>query len=938
MRHQYIFLFIAIFGISSFITNAQQPVEISGRIVDGELLEPLTGVNISVKGKSFGTVSDSLGYFYLFVNESLPLTLQFSMIGFKTSEFIVEKTPISEIRITMPHETYTSDEIIISTKVVEVEQKTLQKPISIEMIDALSIRETPSVNFYEAIAHLKGVDITTQSMQFTTINARGFNSTKNIRFVQVVDGMDNQIPGMNFSIGNIAGLSELDVESIEFMPGPSSVVYGANALNGTLVMKSKNPFQYQGLSGYLKPGLSDLKDVGIHTARYSAKPMFDGGLRYAASLSKKVAFKINVSYMRGKDWYAKDFTNIRPGIHTEETDPGYNALNKYGDEITKVLPVGEEGKDIIVARTGYRDQDLVNNNVKSIKLNAALHYRINKNLHAIFSGNYGNATTIFTGDNRISLGNFRVYQWKTEMKGNNYLFRAYTTRQNSGDTFDSRFLAVHLNEKSATDEKWFRDYYNAYADQLLFWNIPPNNHYEARKFADRNRLLPNTDEFIKEKEGIINNPDFTEGARIINNSNLYHIDGLYSLEDHISWADVELGVSYRYTDLESNGSIFPDTTGNDIFFTEFGAFVQISRRILNESVLFTGSLRYDKSEKFEGHLSPRLLALYTYNKNHNFRASFFTSYRYPGAREQFINKDLGYARLLGGLNPLFKPYDLFENSFYYPYIKDFNKRVESDIFNEENPYGSDQAILKNLPILAQGIVPEGAFDELKPEHVLTFELGYKTKLFEKLFVDAVYYNSIYNDFIGMVELVKPRTSPQVDLFISAHQLNNSGQNEFIFLYTNAHENVMIQGASLGLKLVLPKGVYISGNASWSDLKSSLNDPVIPGFNTPEFKGNLSISRRRLGNPHYFKGLDNIGFSLVWRYQSGFLWESPYATGWLKPISTCDLQVSYSFINNRSVLKAGASNLFNAPYTNSYGGVQVGAIYYISFSIENLIKL
>jgi len=209
------------------------------------------------------------------------------------------------------------------------------------MIDALSIRESAAANYFEAISNLKGVDITTQSMQFITINARGFNSTNNIRFAQFVDGIDNMAPGMNLSVGNVAGLSELDVSSVEFLPGPSSVEYGANALNGILLMKSKDPFIHQGLSMYLKPGVSDVEAGSDYPFQFLGKPLVDVGLRYAKAVNDRFAFKINASIMKGEDWYANDTSNIRPGNIHWEYDPGHDALNKYGDEITQEMPIGE---------------------------------------------------------------------------------------------------------------------------------------------------------------------------------------------------------------------------------------------------------------------------------------------------------------------------------------------------------------------------------------------------------------------------------------------------------------------------------------------------------------------------------------------------------------------------------------------------------------------
>lgn len=67
--------------------------------------------------------------------------------------------------------------------------------------------------------------------------------------------MDNQAPGLNFSVASIIGLSELDVDNIELLSGASSALYGPGGMNGTLLMTSKNPFKYQGLSFLVKEGI-----------------------------------------------------------------------------------------------------------------------------------------------------------------------------------------------------------------------------------------------------------------------------------------------------------------------------------------------------------------------------------------------------------------------------------------------------------------------------------------------------------------------------------------------------------------------------------------------------------------------------------------------------------------------------------------------------------
>ena len=44
--------------------------------------------------------------------------------------------------------------------------------------------------------------------------------------------MNNEAPGLGFSAGNLLGIHELDIQSVELMPGAASALYGANATKG----------------------------------------------------------------------------------------------------------------------------------------------------------------------------------------------------------------------------------------------------------------------------------------------------------------------------------------------------------------------------------------------------------------------------------------------------------------------------------------------------------------------------------------------------------------------------------------------------------------------------------------------------------------------------------------------------------------------------------
>ena len=120
--------------------------------------------------------------------------------------------------------------------------------------------------------------------------------------MQLIDGMDTQAPALNFPIGNLNGPSVLDVESVELIPGASSALYGANAFNGVLLINSKNPFEYQGLSAFAKTGVNHVSS----DADQDPALLNTFSLRYAKAFNNKLAFKVNATYSYADDWYGTD--------------------------------------------------------------------------------------------------------------------------------------------------------------------------------------------------------------------------------------------------------------------------------------------------------------------------------------------------------------------------------------------------------------------------------------------------------------------------------------------------------------------------------------------------------------------------------------------------------------------------------------------------------
>ncbi len=349
---------------------------ITGTIQDKQNNEPLIGATVAIKGTSIGTVTDIDGKFNLVVNQQPPFTLAISYIGYTTQEFEIKSS--ADLKRTFNVKLATEEKVMTDIVVVDtrITQKQKESPLTVESMGLQAIKQTASSTFYEGLGNLKGVDMTAASLGFVIINTRGFNSTSPVRSLQLLDGADNQAPGLNFSVGNFAGATEIDIQKVDLIVGASSSLYGPNAFNGVINMQTKNPFYYNGLTVFVKG---------------AERNLFEGALRYARVFKNKAgddkfAFKINFSYLRANDWVADNMSASTRSWRSETNPGGYDAVNRYGDELlTEEINNYDNNYFNRQApglkqffRTGYLEKDLVNYNVTNSwgKANAALHHKI----------------------------------------------------------------------------------------------------------------------------------------------------------------------------------------------------------------------------------------------------------------------------------------------------------------------------------------------------------------------------------------------------------------------------------------------------------------------------------------------------------------------------------------------------------------------------------
>ena len=179
--------------------------------------------------------------------------------------------------------------------------------------------------------------------------------------------------------------------------------------------------------------------------------------------------------------------------------------------------------------------------------------------------------------------------------------------------------------------------------------------------------------------------------------------------------------------------------------------------------------------------------------------------------------------------------------------------------------------------------------------------------------------------MGIVRVHKPRTDPGVDLFAAAGQINNTGEKDVYFIYSNAREQVRSQGFSFNLDYSSTGGFVLGLNGAWAALSSDADDPIIPGFNTPKIKLNYTLGHNNITK--------NIGFKISLRTRSSYLWESNLGDGEVMDYFNMDVQINWRLTGIQSMLKFGMSNLGNSYYANIFGGPRIGALPYIQLTYD-----
>lgn len=941
-------LFITFLGIllSPYWASAQNTlVEISGQVKDAAAKTPLANATVYIREHEAGATTDDNGQFVIKSYLRFPFTLEISFIGYEKQVFTVENER-AKLQFQLQPLVMMSDEMVVTAS--RVEERLFKSPVAIEKLDIRAIRETPAASYYDALENVKGVQLTTSSLTFKVPNTRGFNNPNNFRFMQLVDGVDVQAATLGVPLGNTIGPSELDIASVEITPGSASALYGINSINGLAHLRSKNPFLTQGLSFYQRVGVNHVDNID-----HDAALMTETALRFAKVLDKneKLAVKLNVSYFQGIDWVSSAAVDQNasnrasanpafPELGSGETNPAYDAWNRYGDERNNNVAVAVNylGKrqTFNVRRTGYWEKDLTEPQVSNLKFSGGLFYRPFKDWELSYNYRYGSMDGTFQRGNKIRLNDAVVQNHSLELKNKRLTARVYFTDENTGDSYNLKPLVDNLELTTKTNKDWSALYQTTLQSGIDQGKSLTEAHLAARARADQGRPEPGTQAFqdLKNKIISINNWDHasliagapaTGGAALWQRSHLYHgelqYDASHWLKEKVS---LLLGTDLRVNEVIPDGNNFVDFSrpieeralpgGDKVRYSKLGAFAQATKLLFEEKLKLVASIRYDHNYDFPGRWNPRVAAVFSPNEKWNYRISYQSGVRFPALFEALSYVNNGNVRRVGGLAKVNEGLGFLENSYTLNSLDLFTAAVNKDVAAGST---RNDAGLKNRNLLVVANLPQ-----LAPEEVQAWDAGVKSVLFDnKVVLDWDFYYNVYGGFLGQVEVAVPRDG-KVGTDASVLDMLDRNKQVRYRVFTNATNTYYNYGSALRLSYNFYKKYSLSGNLNYNDLQTKNdNDIFITGFNTPTWSGNIQFGNREV--------LPNFGFNVVWKWQDTFLWQTPLAEGVVSSFSTVDAQVSLQVPKWNASFKLGGTNLANQRYIQYAAGPTIGALYYLS---------
>jgi len=459
-------IFFAFVMLASATMLAQ--TTITGVVKDAQTGETLLGANVKVSGKAIGTTTDFDGKFSLKVADAPPFTVEISMLGFKAVNVEITKNN-QTVNVSLQEDATSLEEIVFSAS--RRKQKVQEAPASVSIITPKDIlNSAAAVDPVMNLANIAGVQMQQQSANTINIEMRAGSGVFGTSTFPILDYRYLVTPSAGTFQSYQSGMSNIDIQRVEVVRGAASALYGPGVTSGVVHFMSKSPIDHPGTTVEMLGGT--LSTTGM-TVRHAFKNDND-----------KFGFKVNVRYMKGKDFELDpvadaDFisglqtTISQPAIVNGRVDP-----TQPGEQLLSLSDLDDNGDGNPLA-TEY----------SNYSANVHLEFRPTDETTAFISGGFAQGGGLFFNSQGAGYQQGKDYWVQGRIQTGGLFAQVYYNYNNGGDEENPTFLyQTGLRQVAERNSLEAQLQYNFDIPKFLNSNFTIGSDYRNSKSMTANTL------------------------------------------------------------------------------------------------------------------------------------------------------------------------------------------------------------------------------------------------------------------------------------------------------------------------------------------------------------------------------------------------------------------------------------------------------------------
>ena len=486
--NKHVLAFMAVMLLGSVYSQSQ----VSGSVSDSDNMAGIPGVNVVIEGTSVGTVTDFDGNFVLNSNQAPPFNLVISYVGYSAQTVSVTSSG-QDISVSLSAG-QNLEEVVISAG--RKEQKVLEAPASISVISARTIENSPNVTDpVRLLANIPGIQIQQQTANTLNVEMRAGSGVFGTSTFLVKDNRYMVTPSAGLFQSYQAGLSNLDLATVEVVRGPAGVLYGPGVTSGVVHFRTKSPIDYEGNSMSVWAGEMSAIGTEIRIAQ--------------ANDDKTFGWKINAKVSTGDDFVYEDEAAI-----TAKTGMPFSTQVRQPAISNKMVdPVGSLSSRVLL-NTADLDKDgdgnMMINDYSNMTFDAHLEWRPSDDSSYKLAGGLNNGRGAFFNSQGVGYTQGTSIWAQAQAKVGGFYAQAFLDSNNGGKDSEPTFLyatglrqvakrqAIQLQLQYSFDMPWLFDsewtagwdYNNTYSDSAytLYGRNDDDDDYIVNGFYGQGTL------------------------------------------------------------------------------------------------------------------------------------------------------------------------------------------------------------------------------------------------------------------------------------------------------------------------------------------------------------------------------------------------------------------------------------------------------------------